>query len=56
MRWRLYSRVGSVSRVFRLDTTPEQGRRQVGSVMSELALNLRQQRQEQAIRAFPLFR
>ncbi|CAM9786141.1 unnamed protein product, partial [Ectocarpus fasciculatus] len=33
-----------------------EGRRQVGSVMSDLALALRQQKQEQATRAFPLFR
>lgn len=33
-----------------------QGRRQVGSVMSDLALALRRQPKEQAKRAFPLFR
>lgn len=37
-------------------TPNHQGRRQVGSVMSDLALALRQQRHEQATRAFPLFR
>ncbi|CAN0022972.1 unnamed protein product, partial [Sphacelaria rigidula] len=33
-----------------------EGRRQVGSVMSDLAIALRRQPKEQAIRAFPLFR
>lgn len=54
--YRLLRGFASVARCFVVGCPVLQGRRQVGSVMSDLAIALRRQQQEHASKAFPLFR